>query len=317
MVLNRAFAKGKVESSTEPCMLHGRPPPHRNAPALCVSAAQLQHMRFLQKLKRFLFPTRYRLRRLTAEIEDVRTEFRQALSLAEVKCGTSLPPIPPRHLQVRVAGTYTPGFFLHGRNIVLELNGLLGTCGRALFDCDRILDFGCGCGRVMIPFSVMADPAKISGTDIDPEAVAWLRSNFSVFGDLDVNGHAPPTKYETGTFDFVFGISIFTHLPEDLQHAWLAELSRIIRPGGHGVFTVHGENHFAHLPAQDRARLSEKGFCHSDLGDTEGLPDFYRASFQTGDYIRREWARHFEVMGIHEKGICQSQDAVVVRRRAA
>jgi hypothetical protein len=101
-----------------------------------------------------------------------------------------------------------------------------------------------------------------------------------------------------------------------MQHAWLAELSRITKPGGYGIFTVHGENHFIHLSGADRAKLLEKGFHYADLGATEGLPEFYKASFQTPAYVKREWSRYFEVLAVYPKGICQNQDAVLVRKRA-
>jgi len=42
----------------------------------------------------------------------------------------------------------------------------------------------------------------------------------------------PPMSYEDNMFDFVYSISIFTHLPEDMQFAWLQELQRITKPGG-------------------------------------------------------------------------------------
>jgi len=272
-------------------------------------------MGIIKKLKRSLFPTRYKLRELRKQIEDMDTNIRQLMSLAEVKYQFSLPPIPPKHLQIRVAGSYDPGFFVNGSRMVRDIQDILGKHGLDLLKFDNVLDFGCGCGRVMIPLSLLANPSKLNGTDIDPEAIGWLRANYSCFKDLDVNGHAPPTKYGAGEIDFIYSISIFTHLPEDMQHSWLKELSRIIKPGGHGIFTTHGEKHFVHLAKCDLDRISQHGFCYSDFGATEGLPGFYKTSFQTPDYIKREWARYFDVVAIYENGICENQDAVLVRKR--
>lgn len=267
------------------------------------------------KLKRFAFPTRYKLKQIRTRLDDMDTQLRQWMSLAALKYQFTLPPVPSKDLQVRVAGAYYPAFFEDGKTMFRDMQEILGRHRLGFADFNSILDFGCGCGRLLIPLSFLADARKLSGTDIDPEPIAWLKSNYPDFKNLDANGHAPPTNYAPGEFDFVYGISIFTHLPEDMQHAWLAELSRIIRPGGHGIFTTHGENHFIHLPERDRTKLMEKGFHYSDLGATEGLPDFYRASFQTPDYVKREWTRYFDVLAIYPKGIGQNQDAVLVRKR--
>jgi SAM-dependent methyltransferase len=239
----------------------------------------------------------------------------QVTSLLQMK--GLLPPIPPRHLQVRVAGAHYGEFFQHGTEMLGDFDRILKSEGSKVLDFKNILDFGCGCGRFLIPISLRGDAARFSGTDIDPEAIEWLKQNYSGFRDLDVNSAAPPTKYADGTFDFVFSVSIFTHLPEDMQHGWLKELSRIIQPGGYGIFTTHGPGHFHHLKKNKdaRVRLPRDGFYYDVRGQTDGLPDFYQTSFHTHEYIRREWSKYFEVISIHEKGIARDQDGVLVRKR--
>jgi cyclopropane fatty-acyl-phospholipid synthase-like methyltransferase len=266
---------------------------------------------------RKLLRRRQTLDQLSTRVEDMEVQWRQWMSLAELKYKFSLPPVPPKALQIRVAGAYYAAFFEHGKGMFHELQAILQSHQLNFFDFNDVLDFGCGCGRFMIPMSCMMDPKKLSGTDIDPEAIAWLKGNYSCFKDVDVNGHAPPTKYASGTFDFIFSVSIFTHLPEDMQHAWLKELSRVMKPGGHGIFTTHGEHTFSFLKEDDRKKVRGAGFHYGDFGATEGLPDFYQTSFQTPDYVRQEWAKYFDVLAICEKGIGSNQDAVLVRKRLA
>ncbi len=273
--------------------------------------AQVERLRV-----RFKQRVSWLLKRRLKDMCDYDAEFGQYISLLQLK--EKLPPIPPKELQIRVAGAYYPEFFKHGRDMFYDIENILKKQGLSAFNFDHILDFGCGCGRFLIPLSYLMPPGKLSGTDIDEQAIQWLQENYRCFHNLNVNGFAPPTKYADGTFDFVYSISIFTHLPEEMQHAWLKELARIIRPGGYGVFTVHGENCFHHLVRKtDRNELLEKGFFYDKGRGTDGLPEFYQTAFHTEEYIQREWTRYFEVVAIHAKGVGNHQDAVLVRNRVS
>jgi SAM-dependent methyltransferase len=255
------------------------------------------------------------IKRRIMDVRDDITELQQWVSLQQIR--EKHPPIPPKALQIRVAGAYYPEFFKHGANMFNDLDAMLKTQGTSLLKFERLLDFGCGCGRLLIPGSLLMPPGKLSGTDIDEQAIQWLKENYTCFHDLGVNGFEPPTKYPDGQFDFVFGISIFTHLPEEMELAWLNELSRIIQPGGYGIFTIHCENFFHLLTRQtSRDELQHKGFAYETDRITAGLPEFYQNSFHTHEYVRREWSRFFEVVAIHTKGVGNNQDAVMVRKRA-
>jgi len=258
-----------------------------------------------------IFP---RIRAVEETCSDVQVELNQAISLLNMQHGSIA--IPPKHLQIRVAGIYNARFFISGKNMINDVERILESNGETLFKYGKILDFGCGCGRLMIPLGFMVSPEKIFGTDIDKNAIRWLESHYPSFQNLDVNRAKPPTKYSDGMFDFVYGVSVFTHLPEKMQNAWLEELSRILKPGGFGVFTTHGEKHYSKLAAPALSELMSRGFYYSIGSVTNGLPEFYQTSFQTHDYIERQWAKYFEVIAIQKEAIGKNQDAVLVRKRA-
>ncbi|HHC23785.1 MAG TPA: class I SAM-dependent methyltransferase [Desulfobacterales bacterium] len=50
---------------------------------------------------------------------------------------------------------------------------------------------------------------------------------------------APP--FRDHFFDFVYAMSVFTHLTEEAEKLWIRELSRIIRPGGCFMLTLRGQ----------------------------------------------------------------------------
>ena len=59
-------------------------------------------------------------------------------------------------------------------------------------------------------------------------------------------------------------MSVFTHLPEEMQFKWLDDLFRITKPGGYAIMTFHGEPHYAALPPRAREKLDAHGFFYTD-----------------------------------------------------
>jgi SAM-dependent methyltransferase len=230
------------------------------------------------------------------------------------------PPQPPARLISRVHGTSEPdGFGRTGRVVALDIYGAAG----ARVDMDqplRILDFGCGCGRVMGYMGEIAPASAIHGSDIDGEAIAWCEANFG--GEVRrgrfsfaVNRDRPPTAFDPGYFDLVYGISVFTHLPEDMQFQWLAELRRITRPGGILVLSVQGAALIrGHLAPEEARQFERKGFHYFPYGGTEGLPDYYQAAWHDRSYIDRVWSEYFEVLEQVPGGIAGHQDLILCRR---
>ena len=105
----------------------------------------------------------------------------------------------------------------------------------------RILDFGCGVGRVL-RYWYGQTGFEMHGTDLNPDSIAWCKQNLS-FANFKTNGLEPQLDYPDGYFGFVYALSVFTHLPENIQLSWLRELIRIIRPGGLLYFTTHGNSY--------------------------------------------------------------------------
>ena len=228
-------------------------------------------------------------------------------------------PVPPAKLRHRVHGDLDRERFLRvGRTCAEDIRRLLGEVGRDLSSFERILDFGCGCARVLRSFRAQASEGRFHGTDIDPEAIAWCSENLPDLARWSVNTDRPPTAGRDGDFDLIYSISVFTHLDETCQFDWLAELGRLARVGGHLILTVHGPHCQQSLDEEEKSRLSEKGFLYK-VGRTgrlklDGLPDFYQSAFHTREYIEREWTRYFKVERYVERGINDHQDAVILRR---
>ena len=189
---------------------------------------------------------------------------------------------------------------------------------RPLTSFPAVLDFGCGCGRVLTAMSArLRAGQRLFGTDIDSEAIAWCHANYAELGEFAHSQKLPPTPYRDGQFDLVYGISVFTHLPESMQFDWLRELARITAPGGYLVLSVHGRSHLPRLSSAHQAEVETKGFCYVDLGTTDGLPDYYLTTYHSERYIRERWSEVVDVLALCETAVGGWQDAVVCRRRPA
>jgi SAM-dependent methyltransferase len=169
-------------------------------------------------------------------------------------------PFPPPELHFLVSGNKDldySAFWAIGRSCADAIVRLLKKYQTDLDDLGAILDFGCGCGRITRHFHAL-QKAQVYGTDYNPALVDWCRRNLP-FGEFAVNQLHPPLVYRNGKFDFIYAFSVFTHLPESLQLAWLRELARVLEPGGHILVTTQGAAYAReYLPRDEQSRF-ERG----------------------------------------------------------
>ena len=256
---------------------------------------------------------------LKVRVDDVEILLKQVLSILHWETHIPLP--PPKHLQIRVAGGYVPDFIESGfTSIYPTLNRVLKPVGKELKDFQSILDFGCGCGRAVRALATLIPNSKLYGTDIDEEAIQWLKNNYDNYAEFSIAPHLPPTRYQSQMFDLIFGISVLTHLPEEMQFQWLEELNRVTKLNGYVILTTHGEKHYKGLDAKIVHIMNHKGFYYYEAGFNYGksisLPDFYQTAFHSHAYIKREWGKYFNVIDIQTLGIDNHQDTVLLQKKA-
>jgi ubiquinone/menaquinone biosynthesis C-methylase UbiE len=112
----------------------------------------------------------------------------------------------------------------------------------------RILDVGCGLARVGRAFVGELTTGTYTGLDVVQTSIDWCTSayrdhpNFRfVHADVFSTFYNPDSKssvddyrfpFENGSFDFILSTSLFTHIPMKGTENYLAEMSRVLRPGG-------------------------------------------------------------------------------------
>ncbi|MGZ5104381.1 MAG: class I SAM-dependent methyltransferase [Usitatibacter sp.] len=226
--------------------------------------------------------------------------------------------LPPPILRHRVHGALDEASYTEvGRSVARRIAAIAQSHGVALENLE-ILDFGCGPGRVAVELKALTVDCRHQGSDIDDEAIAWASRNLAHVGSFGTNGATPPTSFADSQFDLIYTVSLFTHLDERNQDLWLAELARILKPGGTLLATVHGAPTLAGCTEEERAELRERGivFRVGRRGrlKLDGLPDFYQTTFHTREYVARKWSRLLVVAEYIEGGIGGHQDVVVMKR---
>jgi SAM-dependent methyltransferase len=165
-------------------------------------------------------------------------------------------PVPPARLRTLVSGTPDLERFLHTGSLHARyLRELLERVDRPLGSMDAILDFGCGCGRIMRWFTD-ANGTELHGCDYNDDLIRWCTEHLTLV-HARTSELRPPLPYADGSFDFLYAFSVFTHLSVELARQWLAEIERVLKPGGLMWFTVHGESYRERLLPEEKARFDE------------------------------------------------------------
>jgi SAM-dependent methyltransferase len=168
-----------------------------------------------------------------------------------------------RHLRSHVAGRQVPGGILIGDAGAYDamsrlflgrfFEGIAADVARLAPPDSRVLEVGCGPGRLSIPLARLG--LEVTGLDLDPAMIERAASNAERAFDRDdrrpsfVVGDAASLAFPDGSFDVVVSTMSMHHW--DDPRAGLAEISRVLRVDGRalvwdlrpGVVPLH-----AHVP---------------------------------------------------------------------
>jgi SAM-dependent methyltransferase len=236
-------------------------------------------------------------------------------------------PVPPRRLW-----PFSGSFARSGER---DLRFLIEEAG--LLPHERVLDVGCGLGRLALPLKRYLDEdGRYEGFDVREEAIRWAQRrvgrgdgrfrfrHMDVFnGSYNPSGSIRPSDlrfpYRDGAFDLVVLFSVFTHIvADDLRH-YLAEIARVLAPGGRCMATIR----LMERPETVKTPHATYEFRH-DFGEfLAAHPTVPERSVAYREAVVREAyaAAGLEVSSIHYRGrqpVVKAsgwQDAVIAVRR--
>ncbi len=239
---------------------------------------------------------------------------------------------PPRRLQFVGSGDYerVGAVFL---DYFIKLGGLEPQ--------HRVLDIGCGIGRMAVPLTgYLSNEGSYEGVDIVPEGIEWCTNNLSTrfprfrFSVADIRnkeyraggvtaGSDYRFQFPDADFDFVFLTSVFTHmLPKEVEN-YLAEISRLLKPGGRCFITWYLLN--PESESLCRAGRATLAFKHSIEGCLITNPDVPEEAIAHPESVVRAWYQAFGLdkdLMVHYGAWCgrerfeSQQDICVSAKRA-
>jgi SAM-dependent methyltransferase len=207
-----------------------------------------------------------------------------------------LPPMASDEVQKSWTGASGHELFRQTSSFVRQLeNNYTRYVGRALKGA-RIMDFGCGYGRIFRMMYYYANPGELWGLDawqrsLDICKQDWLPGNF-------VLSQAVPETLPVGDakFDLIFSFSVFTHLSPKAAAACLAAIRKAIAPDGLFVCTVRPVEFWPYIDKVRKTKNAEQlykqhlteGFAYLPHSGPEG--ETYGDSSIAFDYfIRPGW----------------------------
>jgi len=223
------------------------------------------------------------------------------------------------------------GWWLSGLDDYMCIKRVAKQYGVNLKRGDSTFELGCASGRVLRHFGCQEECLDVWGADIRLRHVEWVRrflpKNICVFH----NTILPHLPVEDNSQKIVSAFSAFTHI-DDFELAWVAELRRVLVPGGLAYLTIQSEHTWSNMNPQwviwkSLMALKER------VQDYKISPDLFDQPmpapktvfswnatekrschvFRSDDYVRDAWGRFLSIKEIIREGHC-FQDVVVLQK---
>lgn len=224
-------------------------------------------------------------------------------------------PLPPPEL-IRLIGPFprrkmSERFYRDGAALAEQITRFLAKQGTDADALGTMLDFGCGCGRLIRHWKGRGP--KLYGSDYNPALIEWCRANLP-FAEFVTNGISPPLPFAGESFDFIYSLSVFTHQPPDLQTAWIEELHRVTKPRGLILLSLYGAIHVR----RDLGAADQERFFAGELVVTGANEPGVNTclAYHPESYIKETFTRGFDILDLVQRSAAdEGQNFLLLRKQ--
>jgi SAM-dependent methyltransferase len=226
---------------------------------------------------------------------------------------TLLPAMPEPWIQTGWNGTSGVPLAAQGAAFYRRLIERHAEHGAVPLHAARVLDFGCGWGRLTRFLARDTEPGRLYGCDPVENILDVCRAG-RVPATLARSDFLPERLPFEETFDLAFAFSVFTHLSERAHHRCLDALHAGLAPGGLLAVTVRP-------PAYMRRPADESGYVFEPHAADPSHPQWAGGEMDYGEaviplpYVRERWADRFELLAVDLLIADLHQVMLTLRRR--
>jgi methyltransferase family protein len=206
----------------------------------------------------------------------------------------------------------TQYYFFDGDRSAQRLDGLIRQYHpKAGSDRLALLEFASGYGCVSRHLRKMGDRYDLVACDIHPQAIDFLRERLDLSAVLSRS--RPRDFVLDQSFDIVFALSFFSHMPDRRFGDWIEALFASLAEDGLLIFTTHGRE--AHTD-MGRPALHPDGYWFAPVSEQRDIPtDEYGSMVATPFYVMERIARCPGAAAVffHEAFWWGKQDLYIVR----
>lgn len=205
-------------------------------------------------------------------------------------------------------------YFYDGANSAGKLSSLLfSQLGLSRSADASLLEFASGYGCVTRHLAKELAPINIVSCDIHEAACDFISSVIGVESIL--SAHNPEDLgVENNSYDAVFALSFFSHMPDRTWGRWLKVLFDKTKPGGYLIFTTHGMATWANI---GKPAIPESGIWFAPTSEQKDLDVAeYGSTIVTPEYVRRAVSDvlHQDILYMSEAEWWGHQDLYVVKK---
>ncbi len=227
----------------------------------------------------------------------------------------TLPDVPAAWIQTGWNGTSGAALAAQGAAFYRRLLARYGEHGRVPLAQARVLDFGCGWGRLTRLLARDVEPGRLFGCDPVENILEACRTT-GVPATLARSDFLPARLPFDESFDLAFAFSVFTHLSEEAAERCLTALHAGLAPHGLLIVTVRPPA-YMQRPADEREYVFEPHPADPDHPQWAGDAMHYGEAVVPLPYVRERWGDRFELLAVDLLLDDLHQVMLTLRRREA